>query len=85
MSQRRIAAGEFNHFPARARELARDHDVIVEQRGKPTTVLMSYERYRALTASVRSPLEAIADEAAARIDFEVPRLGELALPADLSS
>lgn len=83
MEQRRIRAGEFNHFPARARRLAEDHDVIVESHGRPTVVLLSYERYRRLTGSDLTPLDLIADDAVADIDFEIPRWPDEASPADL--
>jgi hypothetical protein len=83
VEQRRIRAGEFNHFPARAGRLAEDHDVIVESHGRPTVVLLSYERYRRLTGSDLTPLDLIADEDVAEIDFEIPRWGERPTPADL--
>lgn len=83
MSQVRIPASEHNHHPVRARERAREHDVIVETHGKPTVVIVSYERYQRLTRSARTPLEVIADPDAAAVDFTLPYFAEPATSADL--
>ncbi len=83
MTTSRVTAGEFNHYPARVRRLARQADVIVETRGEPTAVVLSYERYRELVGDGVTPMELIADEAAAEVPFEVPRWGDVASPAEL--
>lgn len=83
MSTVRMPAGEFNHFPARARKLADEHDVVIEAHGHPTAVIMSFERYCRLTQSNRTPLQAIAESTVADIDFDIPRFGEEPTPADL--
>jgi hypothetical protein len=76
MGKRRISAAAFNHFPARARELARDHDVVVESHGRPASVIVAWPRYVQLTEDARTPLEAIADSAAAAIEFDIPRFAD---------
>lgn len=83
MTKHRMPAGEFNHYPARARKLAGALDVIIESHGRPEAVLMSYERYQRLTRSGRTPMEVIADPEAADIDFEIPTFGDAPTPADI--
>lgn len=83
MGQRTLSAGEFNHYPVRARDLAQDDDVIIESHGKPTAVLVSWERYRRLVGSERTPLDVIADPEAAEVEFDLPRFDEPARGAKL--
>ena len=83
MSQRHMKAGDFNHFPVRARDLAQSHDVIIDSHGRPTAVLIAYERYRRLTATFLTPGEAIAHPGAAEIDIDFPAVPDMPRPADL--
>ena len=83
MSQSRVSAGDFNHYPARVRRLAREADVIIETRGEPTEVVMSYERYKQLIGGRGTPMDYIADEAAADIEFDIPAFPDPATPASL--
>ena len=83
MSTKRIPAGTFNHDPVSARKLAQRHDVIVEVRGEPSAVLVSYERYERMLGSSGTPMDLLFDEAAAEVDFEPARLTDLPDPADL--
>ncbi len=83
MSNTRMPAGEFNHYPARARRLAHSSDVIVERRGQPDVVVVSWERYQRLTGGQGRLVDAIADPDSDHVDLELPHIEELPRSVEL--
>ncbi len=80
-----LSSREFNQDAGRAKKAAKTGPVFITDRGRPAHVLLSIEDYRQLRGDKRtSLLQALAQSGeGADFDFEPPRLGELARPADL--
>lgn len=51
--------------------------MIVEVRGEPTVVIVSYERYQRMVGSAGTPMDIVYDEAPAEVDFEPARVLDL--------
>jgi len=79
-----LSSREFNQRASEAKKAANDGLVFITDRGRPSHVLMSIEQYRRLTASQRKIADLLAMPDVADLEFETPRLRELARPADLS-
>lgn len=79
-----LSSREFNQRASEAKKAANDGPVFITDRGRPSHVLMSIEQYRRLTASQRKIADLLAMPDVADLEFETPRLRELARPADLS-
>lgn len=74
---------EFNQDTAGAKKAAASGPVVITDRGRPSHVLLSYERYRQLTGTTESIVELLAMPEAAMIDFEAPRARNVYRPAEL--
>jgi len=79
-----LTSREFNQNTAGAKKAAADGPVFITDRGRPAHVLLSIDRYQALTGPTASIVDLLARPEAANIDFEAPRAGELYRSADLS-
>lgn len=55
-----------------------------ENRGRPEHVLLTIEAYQRLTQKAASIADLLAMPGVADIDFDAPRVGRIARPADLS-
>jgi len=79
-----ITSREFNQHTGRAKKAARQGPVYVTDRGKPSFVLMTYERYRRLVEGSSSLVETLCrTPGVGDIDFEPPRRRDVAVPVDL--
>lgn len=81
-----LSARDFNQDVGRAKKAAASGPVIITDRGKPAHVLMSFDDYRKLRGGRKmSLLESLTPSNAAPMDddFEFPRLGGIAEPAEL--
>jgi len=58
--------------------------VIITDRGRPAHVLLTIEAYQKLTQRAAGIADLLAMPGVADIDFEAPRMGHIARPADLS-
>jgi len=58
--------------------------VFITDRGRPAHVLLSIEQYQRLSGQRRNIVDALSMPGLAEIEFDPPRLGDLARPADLS-
>ena len=76
-----LSSREFNQAASEAKRAANDGPVFITDRGTPAHVLMSIELYRRLTASQQKIADLLAMPGI-DIDFENPRLHDLARPAD---
>lgn len=82
-----LSSREFNQDASGAKRAARKGPVIITDRGRPAHVLLTIEAYEKLTRNTRktaSIAELLAMPGVEQIEFEVPRLGRLTRPADLS-
>lgn len=79
-----ITSREFNHDTGRAKKAARSGPVYVTDRGEPSFVLLTYDRYRELIGGSSHLVETLCrTPGVGDIDFEPPRRRDLAEPPDL--
>lgn len=79
-----LSSREFNQAASEAKRAANKGPVFITDRGRPAHVLMSMALYQRLTASQSKIADLLAMPGSEDLDFEVPRLPDLARPADLS-
>ena len=84
MTMTTLTSREFNQDTSGAKKAAATGPVFITDRGRPAHVLLSIERYQALTGPAASIVDLLAMPEAASIDFEPPRAGEMYRSADLS-
>jgi prevent-host-death family protein len=77
-----LTSREFNQDTSRAKRAARKGPVFITDRGHPSHVLLSIDEYRKLTGRRQDIMDLIAMPEAESIEFEPPRLDELARPFD---
>ena len=75
---------QFNQAASEAKRAADNGPVFITDRGRPAHVLMSIALYRRLTGNRPKIADLLAMQTDADAAFEVPRLRDLARPADLS-
>ncbi len=78
-----LSSREFNQAASEAKRAANNGPVFITDRGKPAHVLMSIELYQRLTGS-RQQIADLLAMPDSDVDFETPRLRDLARPADFS-
>lgn len=79
-----VSSREFNQDASGAKRAASKGPVIITDRGRPAHVLLTIEAYQKLTQKTASIAELLAMPGVADVDFEPPRVGRMARPADLS-
>ena len=79
-----LSSREFNQDASRAKKAANDGPVFITDRGKPAHVLLSIKEYQRLTGGHQKIADLLAMPGIEEIDLEIPRLRDLAQPADLS-
>lgn len=79
-----MSAREFNQDVSKAKKAASEGPVFVTDRGRPSHVLLTIDEYRRITDTQASVVELLAMPAAADVELDVPRLGPVAKPIDLS-
>ena len=78
----KLTSREFNQDTARAKRAAKDGPVYITDRGRPSHVLMTFEDYSKLAAQHPSVVDLLSQPPGVEhIDFEVPRLRDVAEPA----
>lgn len=83
MTTTKLSSREFNQDASGAKRAAQRGPVIITDRGRPAHVLLTYEAYSKLTHKTAGIAELLAMPGVADIEFEAPRLGRIAKPADL--
>ncbi len=83
MSITTLSSREFNQDTSRAKKAACKGPVFITDRGKPAHVLLSIKEYQKLTGKRRNIIEALSVPGLADIDFDPPRLRDLARAVDL--
>jgi len=80
-----FSSREFNQHVAAAKRAASGNDVVyVLDRGQPAHVLMTFEKFRALSGQKQNIIDMLAMPEAAEIDFEIERVQDLPRGVDLS-
>jgi prevent-host-death family protein len=79
-----LSSREFNQDVGHAKKAAEHGPVFITDRGKPANVLLSIEEYRRITGARQKIADLLAMPGVENIELEIPRLRELARPADLS-
>jgi prevent-host-death family protein len=79
-----LSSREFNQDTSRAKKAASKGPVFITDRGKPAHVLLSIDGYQRLSGQRRNLVDALSMPGLAEIEFDPPRLGAIARPADLS-
>lgn len=78
-----LSSREFNQAASEAKRAANNGPVFITDRGKPAHVLMSMALYQRLTRG-RQKIADLLAMPGTDVDFEIPRLRDLARPADFS-
>jgi PHD/YefM family antitoxin component YafN of YafNO toxin-antitoxin module len=78
-----MTSREFNQDRAGAKQAAARGPVIITDRGRPAHVLMTYERFQALSGSATSIVDLLSMPEAGDIAFEPPRAAQIYRDADL--
>jgi prevent-host-death family protein len=80
-----LSSREFNQDTSRAKNAAREGPVFITDRGTPAHVLLSIQEYRRLTGGHGSIIDCLGlPPGVEDVDFEVPRLKDLARAADFT-
>jgi len=79
-----LSSREFNQDTSRAKRAAAAGPVFITDRGRPAHVLLSIEAYRRLKGERVNIADLLAMPGGEDIEFDPPRLGDLARSADLS-
>jgi prevent-host-death family protein len=79
-----LSSREFNQDTARAKKAAAKGPVVITDRGTPSHVLLSYDRYLALSGGAGDIVALLGTPEVADIDFEPPKAGLAAKAAELS-
>ena len=78
-----MSSREFNQDTAGAKKATSRGPVLITDRGRPAHVLMTYERYQELIGPPASIVDLLSMPNAGEIDFEPPRLGDIARDVNL--
>ena len=79
-----LSSREFNQAASEAKRAANNGPVFITDRGRPAHVLMSMALYQRLTGSRQKIADLLAMPGIEDVELEIPRLRDLARPADLS-
>ncbi len=79
-----VSSREFNQDASGAKRAASKGPVIITDRGRPAHVLLTIEAYQKLARKSASIVELLAMPGVADVEFEPPRVGRMARPADMS-
>ena len=79
-----LSSREFNQDTSRAKKASSKGPVFITDRGKPAHVLLSIEEYQRLSGQRRSIVDSLSMPGLTDIEFDPPRLRDLARPVDLS-
>lgn len=79
-----LSSREFNQAASEAKRAANKGPVFITDRGRPAHVLMSMALYQRLTGNRQKIADLLAMPGIEDVELEIPRLRDLARPADLS-
>ena len=79
-----LSSREFNQHASDAKRAANNGPVFITDRGRPAHVLLSIEEYRRITGERQNIADLLAMPGTEDFVFDIPKMRELAKPADLS-
>ncbi|MCM2503341.1 type II toxin-antitoxin system Phd/YefM family antitoxin [Aureimonas altamirensis] len=77
-----LSSREFQQNANQAQKAAQTGPVFITNRGRTANVLLSYEEYQRITAQRKSIVDALAMRGLSEIEFDIPRSGSVARPAE---
>ncbi|HBH29989.1 MAG: type II toxin-antitoxin system Phd/YefM family antitoxin [Desulfofustis sp. PB-SRB1] len=84
MSINTISSREFNQNVSKAKRAAKNGPVFITDRGQPAHVLLSIRDYQQLFDNSGKIADLLAMPGTEDIELEIPRMADLARPAQLS-
>ena len=79
-----LSSRQFNQDASRAKKAAQAGPVIITDRGRPAHVLLTFDAYKKMTGVRTKIADLLAMPGIENVEFEPPRLRDLARPADFS-
>ena len=79
-----VSSREFNQKISEAKKAANKGPVFITDRGRPAHVLLKFEDYQRLTGCGQKIADLLAMPGIEDVPLDIPKLGDLAQPADLS-
>ena len=79
-----LSSREFNQAAGEAKKAANRGPVFITDRGRPAHVLMSIALYQRLTGSHQKIADLLAMPGIEDLELDIPRLRDMARPADFS-
>lgn len=79
-----LSSRQFNQDASKAKKAAKAGPVFITDRGRPAHVLLTFESYKKLTRKQPKIADLLAMPGIEDVDFEIPKLRDLAQPANFS-
>ena len=79
-----LSSRQFNQDASKAKKAAKLGPVIITDRGRPAHVLLTFSEYKKITRRQSKIADLLAMPGIEDIEFEIPRLHDVARAADLS-
>ena len=79
-----LSSREFNQDASKAKKAAKAGPVFITDRGRPAHVLLTFDEYKRITGGRTKIADLLAMPGIEDIELDIPRLRDLAQPADLS-
>jgi prevent-host-death family protein len=84
MSITTFSSRQFNQDASKAKKAAETGPVFITDRGRPAHVLLTFDEYTRITGGRTKIADLLAMPGIEDLELEIPRLSDLAQPADLS-
>ncbi len=79
-----FSSRRFNQDAGKAKKAAKAGPVFITDRGRPAHVLLTFDDYKKLTGGRAKIADLLAMPGMEDVEFDIPRLSDLARSADLS-
>ena len=79
-----LSSRQFNQDASKAKKAAKTGPVFITDRGRPAHVLLTFAEYKKITRKHTKIADLLAMPGIEDIELEIPRLRDLAQPADLA-
>lgn len=79
-----FSSRRFNQDASKAKKAAKAGPVFITDRGRPAHVLLTFDDYKKITGGRTKIADLLAMPGIEDVEFDLPRLRDLARPADLS-
>ena len=79
-----LSSRQFNQDASKAKKAAQAGPVFITDRGRPAHVLLTFDEYKKITGGRTKISDLLSLPGSEDLELEIPRLRDLARPADLS-